>query len=108
MRGHVAQLTPAGLHRFLPEHTVSTGLLQELVWEWSARSAVVVWGVLGDSDAEAIWEMLAAGQAYGAGVLLRDRAVELLPVRSGARELWPFTPAAGCSTAGLLGGDYLA
>jgi hypothetical protein len=80
MRAYVAQVADFGLRRFVPEEALPEDLLPELIREWSSSATAAVWAVLGDDDAEAIREELAAGRQRDACGVLLDRAVEVRPI----------------------------
>ena len=72
---------------FLPEEVIPRELLQHAVRAGWTHSATAVWALLADEDAEAIRADLSAGRPGEACHLLLNRAVELLPLSSGAPEL---------------------
>ena len=71
----------------LPEEVIPRELLQHAVRAGWTHSATAVWALLADEDAEAIRADLSAGRPGEACNLLLNRAVELLPLSSGAPEL---------------------
>ena len=72
---------------FLPEEVIPRDLLRyALVAGWT-HSTTAVWALLADEDAEAIRAVLSSGRPGEACNLLLNRAVELLPLSSGAPEL---------------------
>ncbi len=93
MRAYLGQIDPYGLRRFLPEEAIPSDLLRQLVREWSSGATTVVWAVIADDDAEALRRELRAGRSGDACILLLDRAVEVLPLASGAPEFAHAGPA---------------
>jgi hypothetical protein len=80
MRAYVAQVADSELRQFVAEDAVPEGLLSQLIREWSSSATAAVWAVLGDDDAEAVREELAAGRRGDACGILLDRAVEVRPI----------------------------
>jgi hypothetical protein len=77
MRAYVAQLNAdSELREFVPEDALPNEVLSDLLREWSLPAMTTVWAVLGDEDAEAVREELAAGRKRDACGVLLDRAVE--------------------------------
>jgi hypothetical protein len=76
-----------GLRWFLPEEVIPRELLRHSVGAGLAPSTTAVWALLADEDAEAIQADLGAGRHREACHLLLNRAVELLPLSSGAPDL---------------------
>ena len=80
MRAYVAQLNAdSELREFVPEDALPNEVLSDLLREWSLPATATVWAVLGDEDAEAVREELAAGRQRDACGVLLDRAVEVRP-----------------------------
>ena len=71
----------------LPEEVIPRDLLRHAVSAGWTHSTTSVWVLLADEDAEAIRAALSAGRPGEACTLLLNRAVELLPLSSGAPEL---------------------
>ena len=71
----------------LPEEFMPRDLLRHAVTTGRTHSTTAVWALLADEDAEAIRADLSAGRPGEACNLLLNRAVELLPLSSGAPEL---------------------
>src|SRR5262249_40505851 len=80
MRAYVGWIALDGLRQFLAEDAVPSGLLRDLVQEWSSPTTTVVWAVVSEDDAEAIRHALAAEGRWAACNLLLNRAVEIHPV----------------------------
>jgi hypothetical protein len=76
-----------GLRWFLPEEVIPKDLLPHSVGAGLTRSSTLVWALVADEDAEAIRADLSAGRHRDACNLLLNRAVELLPLSSGAPDL---------------------
>ena len=87
MRAYAGTVDQVGLRWFLPEEVIPRELLQHAVRAGWTHSATAVWALLADEDAEAIRADLSAGRPGEACNLLLNRAVELLPLSSGAPEL---------------------
>ncbi len=77
MKAYVALLAQAELRQFMSEDALPTDILADLLREWSLPETATVWAVLGDEDAEAVREELAAGRQRDACGILLDRAVEV-------------------------------
>ena len=80
MRAYVGCIDHSGLRRFLPEDAVPRDLLRQFVQEWTSRTTAVVWAVVPEDDAEAIWRELVAEGRRTACDLLLNRATEILPL----------------------------
>ena len=63
------------------------GILRHAVRTGWTHATTAVWALLADEDAEAIRADLSAGRPGEACTLMLNRAVELLPLSSGAPEL---------------------
>jgi hypothetical protein len=87
MRAYAGTVDHSGLRWFLPEEVLPRELLQHAVRAGWTHSTTAVWALLADEDAEAIRADLRAGRPGEACTLLLNRAVELLPLSSGAPEL---------------------
>ena len=87
MRAYAGIVDQRGLRWFLPEEVIPRDLLQHAVRGGWTQSATAVWALLADEDAEAIRAALSAGRPGEACNLLLNRAVELLPLTSGAPDL---------------------
>jgi hypothetical protein len=94
MKAYVGSVDRAGLRWFLPEgvmkellrHEVRRWLTGSTTADWT-HSTTAVWALLADEDAEAIRADLSARRPGEACNLLLNRAVELLPLGSGAPDL---------------------
>ena len=62
MKAYVAQVAESELRQFVAEDAVPEDILAQLIREWSLPEMTAVWAVLGDEDAEAVREELAAGR----------------------------------------------
>jgi hypothetical protein len=80
MKAYVAQVAESELRQFVAEDAVPEDILAQLIREWSLPAMTAVWAVLGDEDAEAVREELAAGRRRDACGVLLDRAVEVRPI----------------------------
>ena len=87
MRAYAGTVDQRGLRWFLPEEAIPRDLLRHSVVAGLTRSTTAVWALVADEDAEAIRADLSAGRHRDACNLLLNRAVELLPLSSGAPEL---------------------
>ena len=87
MRAYAGTVDQRGLLWFLPEEVIPRDLLRHAMVAGWTHSTTVVWALLADEDAESIRADLSAGRPGEACHLLLNRAVELLPLSSGAPEL---------------------
>jgi hypothetical protein len=87
MRAYAGTVDQGGLRWFLPEEVIPRELLWHAVRAGWTHATTAVWALLADEDAEAIRAALSAGRPGEACNLLLNRAVELLPLSSGAPEL---------------------
>jgi hypothetical protein len=87
MRAYAGTVDQQGLRWFLPEEFIPRDLLRHAVVAGLTRSTTAVWALVADEDAEAIRADLSAGRPGEACNLLLNRAVELLPLTSGAPDL---------------------
>ena len=87
MRAYAGTVDQRGLRWFLPEEVIPRDLLRLAVETDWMHSTTAVWALLADEDAEAIRADLISGHPWDACNLLLNRAVELLPLSSGAPDL---------------------
>ena len=87
MRAYAGTVDHSGLRWFLPEEVIPRDLLRHAVVAGLTRSTTAVWALVADEDVEAIRADLSAGRPGEACNLLLNRAVELLPLTSGAPDL---------------------
>ena len=87
MRAYAGTVDQRGLRWLLPEEFMPRDLLRHAVRAGGTHSTTAVWVLLADQDAEAIRAALSDGRPGEACNLLLNRAVELLPLSSGAPEL---------------------
>src|SRR4051812_47376755 len=80
MRAYVAQVTQSELRRFVPEDALPGDILRHLIAEWTSPVTAAIRAVLGEEDAEAVREELAADRHREACGVLLDRAVEVHPI----------------------------
>jgi hypothetical protein len=91
MRAFVCEIDTQGLRRVLPEDVLPAGELSSLAHASSRRPTALVWALLEESDAEALWAEVGSGRTADACGLLLNRAVELLTIAAAA----PSRPARG-------------
>ena len=87
MRAYAGTVDQRGLRWFLPEEVIPRDLLRHAVRTGWTGSTTAILALVVDEDAEAIRADLSAGRPGEACHLLLNRAVELLPLSSGAPEL---------------------
>jgi hypothetical protein len=87
MRAYAGTIDQSGLRWFLPEEVMPKDVLRHAGRAGWTHATTPIWALLADEDAEAIRAALRAGQPGEACHLLLNRAVELLPLSSGAPEL---------------------
>jgi hypothetical protein len=80
MRAYVAQVAESELRQIVREDVLPENVMSQLIREWSLPAMTTVCAVLGEEDAEAVREELAAGRHRDAYGLLLDRAVEVRPI----------------------------
>jgi hypothetical protein len=86
-RAYAGTMDHKGLRWFVSEEVLPRDLLRHALRDGSTRWTTAVWALVAAEDAEAIRADLSAGRPRAVCDRLLNRAVELLPLTSGAPEL---------------------
>jgi len=86
MKNFVGEVDRGGLRRFIPEDAIPLEELGRLAREPTPCSTAVVWTLLDDEDAEAVYAEVIAGRHHDACGLLLNVAIELIPIAAAIPE----------------------